>query len=65
MDFWKAPIRSSGGNHYVLVIIDRLSIYVSTRALSSATAKMLYEDIMLKHGYMGYIQSDRGSHFLK
>ena len=67
MDFWKAPIRSSGGNQYVLIITDRLSKYVFARALSSEnakdTAEMLFEDIILKHGAIRCIQSDQGSHF--
>jgi hypothetical protein len=49
MDFCKAPIRSSGSHHYVLLITDRLSKYVFTRALPSATAtetaEMLYKNI--------------------
>jgi hypothetical protein len=67
MDFWKAPIRSSDGNQYVLIITDRLSKYVFARALPSETAKdtaeMLFEDIILKHGAIRCIQSDQGSHF--
>jgi IS30 family transposase len=54
MNFWKAPICSSGCNYYLLVITDRLSKYVLTRALPSATAKdtaeMLHKDIILKYG---------------
>ncbi|CAF2268986.1 unnamed protein product, partial [Rotaria magnacalcarata] len=67
MDFWKAPIRSSDGNQYVLIITDRLSKYVFARALSSENARdaaeMLFEDIILKHGAIRCIQSDQGSHF--
>ena len=67
IDFWKAPIRSSNGNQYVLVITDRLSKYVFARATPSATAKeaaaMLFEDIILKHGSIQCLQSDQGSHF--
>ncbi|CAF0917660.1 unnamed protein product [Rotaria sordida] len=67
MDFWKAPIQSSDGNQYVLIITDRLSKYVFARALSSenakAAAEMLFEDIILKHGAIRCIQSDQGSHF--
>jgi transposase InsO family protein len=67
MDFWTAPIRSSDGNQYVLIITDKLSKYVFARALSSEHAKdaaeMLYEDIILKHGAIQCIQSDQGSHF--
>ncbi|CAF4537834.1 unnamed protein product, partial [Rotaria sp. Silwood2] len=67
MDFWKAPIRSSDGNQYVLIITDRLSKYVFARALSSENARdaaeMLFEDIILKHSAIRCIQSDQGSHF--
>ncbi len=67
MDFWKAPIRSSNGNQYILIITDRLSKYVFARALSSENAKdaaeMLFEDIILKHGAIRCIQSDQGTHF--
>ncbi|CAF4574062.1 unnamed protein product [Rotaria sp. Silwood1] len=67
MDFWKAPVRSSNGNQYVLIITDRLSKFVFARALPSATAaaaaEMLLEDIILKHGSIRYLQSDQGSHF--
>jgi len=67
MDFWKAPVRSNNGNQYVLIITDRLSKYVFARALPSETAKdaaeMLYEDIILKHGAIRYLQSDQGPHF--
>ena len=67
MDFWKAPVRSSNGNQYVLIITDRLSKLVFARALPSATAataaEMLLEDIILKHGSIRYLQSDQGSHF--
>ncbi|CAF3133865.1 unnamed protein product [Rotaria socialis] len=68
MDFWKAPIRYSDGNQYVLIIIDRLSKYVSARALSSENARdaaeILFEDIILKHGAIRFIQSGQGSHFI-
>ena len=67
IDFWKAPIRSSSGNQYVLVVTDRLSKFVFARAFPSATsasaAEMLFEDVILKHGAILYLQSDQGSHF--
>ncbi len=67
MDFWKAPVRSSNGNQYVLIITDRLSKFVFARALPAATgaaaAEMLLEDIILKHGSIRYLQSDQGSQF--
>ncbi|CAF1418923.1 unnamed protein product [Adineta ricciae] len=67
MDFWKAPVRSSAGNLYVLIITDRLSKFVFARAVPSATgaaaAEMLLEDIILKHGSIRYLQSDQGTHF--
>ena len=67
MDFWKAPVQSTDGNQYVLIITDRLSKYVFARALPSATAKdvaeTLFEDVVLKHGAIRCLQSDQGSHF--
>ncbi|CAF4619291.1 unnamed protein product, partial [Didymodactylos carnosus] len=67
MDFWTAPVRSYNGNQYVLIITDRLSKYVFTRTLPSATAKdaaeMIFEDIILKFGAIRCLQSDQGSHF--
>ena len=67
MDYWKAPLVSTSGNQYVLVITDRLSKYVFARAFPSATAKnaaeMLFEDVILKHGAIRCIQSDQGTHF--
>jgi predicted aspartyl protease len=67
MDYWKAPVRSSQDNQYVLVVTDRLSKFVFARAFPSATstsaAEMLFEDIILKHGGIRYLQSDQGSHF--
>jgi hypothetical protein len=67
MDFWKAPVCSSNGNQYVLIITDRLSKFVFARALPSATgaaaAEMLLEDVILRHESILYLQSDQGSHF--
>ena len=67
MDFWKAPVRSSDGNFYVLIITDRLSKFVFARsfpcATASAAAQMLFEDIVLHHGSFRVLQSDQGSHF--
>jgi hypothetical protein len=66
MNFCKAPIHSSDRDHYVLVITDRLSKYVFTRALPLATvteaAEMLYKNITIKHGFIRYLQSYHGSH---
>lgn len=65
--FWKAPLQSTDGNRYVLMIIDRLSKYVFVRALLPTTAKdvaeILFEDVVLKHGVIRCLQSDQGSHF--
>ncbi|CAF1500482.1 unnamed protein product [Didymodactylos carnosus] len=67
MDFWQAPIRSLSGNQYVLAVTDRLSKYVFAKALPSESAKdaaeMLYEDIILNHEAIKYLQSDCGTHF--
>lgn len=67
MDFWKAPIRSSQGNLYVLILTDRLSKFVFACAFPSATsraaAEMLFENIILVHGAIRCLQSDQRSHF--
>ena len=66
IDFVKLE-KGSGGNEYILVLVDHFSRFAqayATRNKSSATvAKKLYNDFVLRFGLPGRILSDQGREF--
>ena len=63
------PIQTSKRrNKYLLVAVDQLTKWVETRPVRAPTAAnachFLFEQIILRHGALAKILTDRGSHFV-
>ena len=59
---------TSNGNHYIVVAIDYLTKWAEARPITDASTStiipFLYEDIVMRHGFLKEILSDRGTTFI-
>ena len=67
IDFVGPLQRSSSNNRYIIFAVDYLTKWPEAKPVPEATAEQtvqfIYEDIICRHGCLGKIIMDRGTHF--